>query len=621
MAEESFENQRIAELLNDSFISIKVDREEFPEVDTYYQKACNLFTGGGGWPLSGFLTPEGDPIFVGTYFPAQTSEQNIPTFPQLINEISGAYKNDQEGVNKSAKEATEQITKGPQKPEDVKFEGHFPHPSIVLNAIKQFEDESHGGYGDAPKFPQFSFYEWGIEHLSQGNIPADQGKHLVTTIEKMLCGGIYDQARGGIHRYSVDPAWAVPHFEKMLYDQAGLLKLLSKFSVIHPSPLVFDAIFNTLVYLEKEMLGTDNYFLSSQDADSEGQEGLYFTFTKEEFEEIVSGDNSELTDEQLEKVNQWFPITKDGNFEMALNTVTLSHSNLAEMFTEENWDIVRKTKQALLKARSVRIPPRTDQKGIAGWNFLLATGICDVIQYAGAAQIKHYASTVLRKTLEPMLKTFTVVDEGKTKLIHSTTQKEKSDLFEDYVYFAELMLRSYEVSGNMVFKQNLKNVLTMIAAEFYEDGGFKNVKKNANSPTPNLHADLFDQSYASPVGVLIKVTRRARVLFSDQNILSEIDDQFLKNATNSVLQNPIYHGESLGALTYPDQIYQRLTVPRTWLSNEKFLQFSGKLMSKIILDYHDEDSWSLCNLEACLAEGKTFEDMESKLSSTGPTAK
>ena len=613
MAAESFENEETAKLINENFIAIKVDKEEFPEVDSFYQKACQAFTGGGGWPLSGFLTPDGDPMFVGTYFPASAPQQSIPTFSQLLNELSGTYSKDTQSAIESAKEVTRSILDGTNEAPEVQFEGHFPHPSIVANAIKQFADEENGGYGEAPKFPQFAFYEWAVEHIAQGNIPMDLGSHQVNSIEKMLCGGIYDHARGGIHRYSVDKKWLVPHFEKMLYDQAGLLKLLSKFSIIHPSPLVYDAIFNTLNYLEKEMLGTDKFFLSSQDADSEGQEGLYFTFTKDEFDDIISDEKLNLKESEIEQAKKWFPVKEDGNFEMGLNVISIDHAHLKETFNQDAWEVIRKVRQELLKNRSMRIPPKTDQKGIASWNFQLLTSLCDVIQYVNIPQIKQYASTILRNNLEGVLTTFTKVEEKKTLLIHSTSKSDKNNLFEDYVFFAELMLRSYEVSGNEVFKQNLNNVLKMINTEFYRDGKFFCQKTKSETTVPNLECDLFDQSFSSPVSTLIKITRRARVLFADHSILEEINESFLRKVSNKVLQNPVYHGEALNALSYPDQFYQKITVPRKWLSESRFINLMQSLMSKVILDFHDENEWSLCDSKSCLFNGKTIDELLDKV--------
>lgn len=282
MAHESFEDQETADFLNQHFVCIKVDREEWPDIDNYYQQACQLFTRSGGWPLSAFLLPDLRPYFVGTYFPLIPSGGQT-SFKDLIKELDRAFNEEKTQVEENAANVTKAIAEGLVNKEKVQFDGHFPAPTAVLEAIGQFEDKEFGGYGAAPKFPQFGFYEWAVEQMLEGMVEQSKGEHIIKSIERMLMGGMMDQARGGIHRYSTDEKWMIPHFEKMLYDQAGLLRLLSKVSMLYPSPLVYDHIMNTLDYLEAEMLGDDGNFFAAQDADSEGTEGLYFSFTEEEF--------------------------------------------------------------------------------------------------------------------------------------------------------------------------------------------------------------------------------------------------------------------------------------------------------------------------------------------------
>ena len=284
MAHESFMNESTAKILNENYVCIKVDREEFPDLDNYYQKAAQLFSNNGGWPLSAFLLPDMRPFFVGTYFPAK-SKEGEPNFSDLLKELRRAFDHEKEQVEKNASQVTEAIKNGNLNNDKVKFEGHFPPPNGILEAIKEFRDLEWGGYGAAPKFPHFAFFEWAIEQMLEGMVSREQGEFIIDSMEKMLMGGINDHARGGIHRYSTDEKWLVPHFEKMLYDQAGYLKLLAKLSLVNPTPIVFDSIINTLDYLENEMLAddgeetSDKYFFASQDADSEGVEGLYFTFS------------------------------------------------------------------------------------------------------------------------------------------------------------------------------------------------------------------------------------------------------------------------------------------------------------------------------------------------------
>src|SRR5690606_15810168 len=254
----------------------------------------------------------------------------------------------------------------------------FPGPSAIMNALKNYADVKNGGYGKAPKFPHFSFYEWACEQILEGMIPQEQGQHIVETIEKMLMGGLYDHAKGGIHRYSVDDKYLVPHFEKMLYDQAGLLKVLAKLSQFYPSPLIFDGILQTLDYLKTEMLADEGYFFSAQDADSEGTEGLYFTYTKEEFEQSFE----DAPPEQKIKIDQylnWFNITEKGNFEHGLNVLSLNPELKADFYSQDGWQEVRDIRRRLLEQRKMRIPPATDRKGLSAWNYLLLSALSDVV--------------------------------------------------------------------------------------------------------------------------------------------------------------------------------------------------------------------------------------------------
>jgi uncharacterized protein YyaL (SSP411 family) len=282
MAKESFSDQVTAQLLNEKFINIKIDREEHPEVDQYFQKISSLSTGRGGWPLSVFLTEEAEVITIGTYFP-KMAKQGMPSFGQVIEQVSQLNQDKKNEIKQQNEQLQNILRQGVKIDKKIEYPGEFPHPQAILQAISQYEDKEYGGYGEAPKFPNFSFYEWTIEQALEAMISQEQLDHVIKSVEGILSGGIYDQARGGVHRYSTDKKWLIPHFEKMLYDQAGLIKLLAKMSLIAPTPLILDALIQTLDYLKKEMLSDVGYFFSAQDADSEGVEGLYFCFTEEEF--------------------------------------------------------------------------------------------------------------------------------------------------------------------------------------------------------------------------------------------------------------------------------------------------------------------------------------------------
>ncbi len=623
MAHDSFSNTNVAHFLNENFVCIKVDREEFPDLDNYYQKAAQLFSNNGGWPLSAFLLPDMRPFFVGTYFPA-ISKDGGPNFMDLINELKRAFFEDKAQVESNAIQVTDAILKGNLNRDKIEFSGHFPPPNGILEAIKDFRDLKWGGYGTAPKFPNFTFYEWAIEQMLEGMVSQEQGQFIIDSMEKMLMGSINDHARGGIHRYSTDEKWLVPHFEKMLYDQAGFLKMLAKLSLIYPSPLVFDTIINTLNYLEQEMLSGDaeensaenktlKYFFSSQDADSEGVEGLFFTFSYTEFEDLINSfdDENETLGKNLELIKKWFQITDKGNFDHNLNVISLDPIHKEEFYLKENWDIVRSVKRAIVNERKNRIPPTTDNKGIASWNFMMISSLADVIQYSQIEVIKRMASNLLNQVIEGVFTTFLSQDANGIKMKHSTTMPNSLPYLEDFVCFAESQIRLYEISGNDIFKQNFKDAMIFITKEFLEKDRMLTRAKMAQDFElyPNQEYNIFDTSFKSPVATFIHLSHRAAVLFSDREYLDNITE--LKDSiTHTILKiNPVSSGEALRALTYPVEAYRVLKIPRQWIQNDQFIKMTPYFLSRFVIDYQDGgEEWLVCTMKACELKGIGLEE-------------
>ncbi len=618
MAHDSFNNEAIAKKLNEDFICIKVDREEYPDLDNYYQKAALLFSKNGGWPLSAFLLPDMRPFFVGTYFPAE-SQGGGPNFTDLIYELKRAYDQDVEQVLKNAEQVTEAIRNGQSNSDKVQFSGHFPAPNGILEAIKEFRDLEWGSYGAAPKFPHFSYFEWAVEQMLEGMVSKEQGEFIISSVEKMLMGGINDHARGGIHRYSTDEKWLVPHFEKMLYDQAGFLKLLAKISLVHPSPLVFDSIINTLDYLDDEMMADDGsellakYFFAAQDADSEGVEGLYFTFSYSEFEDLLNknDDEKEILSKHLDKIKRWFQITEKGNYEHNLNVISLNPQFQEEFYQPENWEIIRLVRKSIVNERKERIPPATDNKGVASWNFMMITALVDVIQYSQIDVIKKMSTTLLNKVLEGIFKTFLTQESSVLKMHHSTTNPYSHPYLEDYVMFAESQIRLYELSGNSVFKENFRDAMSFITNEFLD--GSKMLTRARQSEEmelyPNQEYSIFDSSFKSPVATFLAISRRAAVLFSDRNYLDVIAD-LQENMIHTVLKiNPVSSGEALRGMTYPNEVYRVMKVPKAWIQNEKFINMLPYFLSRFVFDYTEVgEEWQICTLNSCELKGHGIDE-------------
>lgn len=613
MNHESFSSLEVADYLNENFISIKVDREEHPDIDQYFQKMAQLMNKQGGWPLSIFLTPEKKPIFIGTYFPLQ-DRTNVPSFLSLTKEIIKYYALKKQDIINNAIKVEDKIKEQWLPKENVQFEGHFPSATSILKALQAYGDVVHGGYGKAPKFPQFSFWEAVIEQCLEGVVPKELFDHIIFSIEKMTFGGIIDQVRGGIHRYSTDEKWLVPHFEKMIYDQAGLLRVLSKFSLINPSPQVFDLIYLTLDYLSIEMVHDEGYFLSSQDADSEGVEGLYFSFTEEEFEDaIVRFDENLITD--LNEVKSWFGISKNGNFEHQLNIISLNYDKRSDFFKEENWIKVRKIKKALLETRKTRIPPSTDNKGISGWNFMMLSALCDVIQYTRVAPIKSAAEQLLSKVQQNIETKFLNIDKiSKTfKITHTTTLDQFTLYFEDYVFFMEAQWRLYQLSGDNNFILNIRSTLNLTIDLFVKNYIVYTTNKYQDQILENVPFPSFDQSYRSALSTFYHLLLKMRVFDLNPNS-SELEENIKKHLRQWSLYNPLGHGEALRVLIYPELAYKKISVPKEWIKNKEFLNFISYFSHRFVFSYTDDSSkWEICHMKGCEAIGNTFEEFKNTL--------
>ena len=553
-----------------------------------------------------FLTPDGKPFIAGTYFP-KVGRQGLPGFMEMLKHIHKLHTSGDKTIYENADKIVEEMKKPNTVEKKIEFQGHFPAPSAIMNALKNYADTQNGGYGKAPKFPHFPFNEWACEQILEGMIPKEQGQHIVETIEKMLMGGMYDHAKGGIHRYSVDEKFMVPHFEKMLYDQAGLLRVLAKLSQFYPSPLIFDGILQTLDYLQTEMVADEGYFFSAQDADSEGQEGLYFTFSKEEFEASFD----EAPEEQKAKLDYFlkvFNITKEGNFEHGLNVLSLNPAFKNEYYTQNGWQEIREIRRRLLDQRKMRIPPATDRKGIAGWNYMLLSSLADVVQYCPVDVIQHQAIQLIQQTVEGCLKQFIVVDQksGKHIIRHTNTLENQALFLEDYVSFTDAQLRLYEISGNDVFKKNALETMDYVLGHFIKDQQvYITAIENSTPGFDNLIAPTFDQSYRSSVMTLVHLMNRLSVFdtkFSPEEIFGEKYQDFAQFA----LTNPLGHGEGLRALTYPKEIYRKIEVPQSWIEKPDFLEVRTHFFSRFVMSYQtqDHESYQICTRNSCEVQGK-----------------
>ena len=357
MAHESFEDRQIASMINDHFVAIKVDREERPDVDAVYMQATQALTGQGGWPMSVFLTPDGKPFYAGTYFPP-TPRHGLPSFTQLLGAISDAWRERRSELLVSAAEIAGQLSKQTMLPSPGQVRAADCEKALLV--LQQDFDATYGGFGRAPKFPPSMVLE---ALLRDGGETAMQ--MAARTLEAMARGGMYDQVGGGFARYSVDAGWVVPHFEKMLYDNALLLGAYTQWWRRTRSPLAERVVTETVAWLLREMRTEQGAFAASLDADSKDdhgvlREGAYYVWNRDQIRRVLSAEDATWAAEA-------FSVTATGTFEHGASTLQLlsDHDQLR----------LAKVREQLRIARDQRSHPGRDDKIVAAWNALLVDSL------------------------------------------------------------------------------------------------------------------------------------------------------------------------------------------------------------------------------------------------------
>ena len=435
MERESFENEAIAEVMNAHFVNIKVDREERPDLDTLYMNYVQMTTGSGGWPMTVFLTPDQIPFYGGTYFPPE-DRSGRPGFGRLCLTLAEAYREKREEIEARGPDIVQRLAAMNTLPPAA---GKVTAASLDLafdQLVPRF-DTTHGGFTGAPKFPGSMSLAFLLRHFSRAG--RQEGRDFVTlSLQKMAGGGMYDQLGGGFHRYSVDERWLVPHFEKMLYDNALLSRLYLEAYQLDPQPLYARVVEEILDYVVREMLNSEGGFYSTQDADSEGHEGKFFIWTPREIGEI-------LGEEKGKVFCRYYDVTAQGNFEGAniLNVprpleqvareLSLSPGELSRILSEG--------RQRLFREREKRIKPHRDEKILTGWNGMMAVSFVEasvVLQRADYLEVARRNARFLLKHLCRKGRIFRTHKDGVSKL---------RGYLDDYANFVEQLLALYQATG------------------------------------------------------------------------------------------------------------------------------------------------------------------------------
>jgi uncharacterized protein len=468
MAHESFEHETTAELMNDLYINIKVDREERPDVDDIYMQAVQAMNrGGGGWPMTVFLLPDGKPFYGGTYYPREP-RYGMPSFRQVLTAVKDAYDKRYDELAEQATRLTEALDREMLNL-DVDDEGF--QEDLLMRAGKGLLaniDEINGGFGNAPKFPSPMNVEYLLRyHRYSGDEEAETALHL--TLEKMAKGGIYDQIGGGFHRYSVDAVWLVPHFEKMLYDNAQLARLYTHAYQVFSTPLYKQIAEEIYDYVLREMTAPEGGFYSATDADSEGVEGKFFVWTMAEVEQALAPINTDEIN-YAEIAIEYYGMSPNGNFEgeniLYVPTDIAIVAKRLTMSVEELGNAIQQIKDRLYAWRTNRIAPLLDDKILTSWNGLMLASLAESARLLERNDYLAAAERCGDFFLEHMMS-----EEGRLFRTHKDGKSKINAVLEDYANLIDGFIELYQSTTLTKWYQAAVKLANFVLEHFVAEDG------------------------------------------------------------------------------------------------------------------------------------------------------
>jgi uncharacterized protein YyaL (SSP411 family) len=523
MERESFEDEGTAAFLNDHFVPIKVDREERPDLDAIYMDAVQSMTGQGGWPLSAFLTPDGKPFFAGTYFPKEPAH-GLPSFRQVLEGIAEAWRERRDDVEQQGGRVVDAISRA------ASLEASREPLTDELTAqamaeLRRSFDPTWGGFGGAPKFPQPMTLEFVLRMVVRG-VP-DAMSMLTTTLDRMASGGIYDQVGGGFARYSTDVTWLVPHFEKMLYDNAQLAQLYTRAWLVTRHERYRRVATETLRYLLREMRHPEGGFFSSQDADSEGVEGKFFVWTWDELVDTVG-----------EAAAEALGASREGNWAgEGTNVLWSPQGDAADGADLED------AKRILFEARERRVRPATDDKVLTGWNAMAIQAFAEAGAAFGEAEFLEAAVTAATFVL-------TSLRGPNGRLLRSWRDGVTGGpaYADDHALLASAMLAVFARTGDLRWFREARRLADDLVALFADEarGGFFQTGADSD-PLVVRPKELYDNAVPSGNSVAADVLQRIALLTGDAE-LEGIGVGALRLVRDVIGRAPIGFGHALQAL-------------------------------------------------------------------------
>ena len=538
MAHESFENEEIAKVMNELFVNIKVDREERPDLDQIYMNAVQMMTHHGGWPMTVFLTPDAVPFYGGTYFPPQ-DRYNMPGFPRVLISVAEAYRDRQDDIRETGTSLINELrrlsaTSGSDQP----IEKELLDAAYV--GIVRSYDSINGGFGGAPKFPPAMAFEFLLRtHMRTGNREAlEIVRH---TCKQMADGGIYDQLGGGFHRYSTDAKWLVPHFEKMLYDNALLSRLYLHFFQISQEQWARETAEGILDYVLREMTHPEGGFYSTQDADSEGHEGKFFVWDIEEIQSTLGERDASL-------FCSYYNITKPGNFEgKNIPNVTRSLERVAEkhdVSVSELQASLNESRRKLFELRETRIKPDRDEKILTAWNGLMMASFAE----AGVILNRPDYTDVARRNAQFVLSNLR--KDGALLRTWKDGVAKFNGYLEDYSFLIEGLVTLFETTGEFRWLTKALALSVVMIQEFWDEeaGGFFFTGKSHENLIVRSK-DFFDNATPSGNSVAALALLKLAVLSGEEKYRN-LATAILREIGDSARKYPSGFGYALSAVDF-----------------------------------------------------------------------
>ena len=574
---ESFRDEEISRIINENYIPVVVDREERPDIDSFYMHVSQIMNGSGGWPLNVIAMPDGRPFQVFTYLPARETGGN-GGMEGILKAISDIWKSERGRIIEAADQVSS-ITLVPEK--EVEGEIRFEDSLEILQSMY---DRKNGGFGDQPKFPNFPYILFLMKYMHSKKI-RNLSYLVEKTLRNMRNGGIYDQVGYGLHRYSTDSEWKIPHFEKMLYDQAMTIEAYTQYYRFSGDNSFLEVAGEIVEFVNREMKNPDGFYDSGLDADFEGNEGYYYTWTDDELKE-------EFDEETRKKIEESYYFDRDME-----NRIVLRRRELFNV-SRDKVKSLKELNGIILKVRNERGTPKKDDKAILAWNAML---LSSMLSYSITMQMKGIDEIV--DTSRRLMKSFS----SGSKLYRTVRKGSKGveALLEDYAYYISLMLDLYEATGEKEFLSEALEKMNIVKEKFLDkmEGGFYS-SPEGELKTITRNKDRLDIIYPSGESVLYDVLERL-FLITGAEEFREFADSIFHSRRNEMLRNPLSSVYLLSSLVSKGK-EMKIEIPDKL--RKDLLSEIGRRYIPNVLVVPGSESIQICDDKSCKFKGNDLKE-------------